>query len=246
MHPLKQFRCALSAFFLTIGFLGLQVECLVAEIPSSSQQLIKKLNDFEADEKRKLEALLDQKREAVIEILKQHATDESRKGNVDGAIAIREKILELGGTNEEKIVMAPKRPAASWEVPDDAFLYRGDYYKVYPSQEQISWKEARARCHAVGGEIGWLDRDEDIEELRRWMQPVVDAKGHAPIWMGATSNDAGEWTWINGDPVAENFWNKISDSISQQPAAMIRWIGSFKAAPPDTTRTIGYLGRWKR
>lgn len=226
---------------------GVSLNGFTADLPRTSQDPVDKLTEFEAVEKKKLDDLLDEKRQAVIRILKTHARDETRKGNVDGALAIREKIIELGGTHEDEIANAQMQPAASWEVPDDAVLYRGDYYKVYPVSAPITWKEARARCQAVGGEIGWIDRDEDIAELRRWMQPVVDAKGHAPIWMGATRNAKGEWHWIDGDPVATNFWNDLSDSITKADGAvMVRWTGSFKAASPEGARTIGYLCRWKR
>ncbi|MEM6278005.1 MAG: C-type lectin domain-containing protein [Verrucomicrobiota bacterium] len=218
-----------------------------AELPRISQELVEKLEEFEKAEKEKLEKLIAEKRNAVVQLLKQQAIDEARKGNAEGSIAIREKIVDLGGEPSAE-AMATSQPSAGWEVPDDAILYRGDYYKVYSLAESITWEEARERCRAVGGEIGWLDRDEDDAKLREWMQPVVDERGHAPIWMGARKNDAGEWFWVNGKSVAKDFWRSDSHATSSpNEDAMIRWIGGLDAASPETGRKmIGYLCRWKR
>lgn len=40
---------------------------------------------------------------------------------------------------------------------------------------------------AVGGDIGWLDRNEDDAKAREWMQPVVDKLGHAPIYLDGSA-----------------------------------------------------------
>lgn len=237
-------RLLLLLLTLGCGFGG----ATSAELPRQAQELIDKLAAFEESEREKLEKLLSEKRSAVVKVLEELAEAESKKGNLDGALEIRETIVELGGQpSGAKMPVATVTPAANWQVPDDAVLYRGDYYKVYALAAPITWDEARTRCQAVGGEIGWIDRNEDIQELRRWMQPVVDAKGHSPIWMGARKDQAGKWLWIDGDPVAANFWASPSDAISGAEAtAMIRWIGSFKAANPENARVIGYLCRWKR
>lgn len=240
-------RFSLCFYFLAASVVFWLLPVDADELPRQAQELIDKLSEFEAAEKEKLDALLAEKRSAVVEILKEQAESEARKGNVDGALVIREKIIELGGKAKTEMRVPETKKTAQWQIPDDAILYRGDYYKVYPLAAPISWDEARARCQAVGGEIGWIDRNEDIEELRGWMQPVVDAKGHAPIWMGGKKDAAGKWIWIDGNPIAENFWNDKSDSISSDSEdSMIRWIGSFKAANSETARVIGYLCRWKR
>lgn len=221
---------------------------IAAELPRNSMELIEKWEEFEKSEKEKLESLLTEKKKAVVELLQKQAADETQKGNLDGALAIQEKIVELGGESAAtEMPVATNQPAASWEVPDDAILYRGDYYKIYPLAAPVTWDEARARCRAVGGEIGWLDRKSDEEELRKWMQPLVNAKGHAPIWMGAQKNDSGEWQWINGKPVDKDLWDDDTLNANPTHTKMIRWIAGFSATAPDSTRNfIGYLCRWKR
>lgn len=233
---------AILAFFLIVSGISR------AELPRQTQELIEKLEKYELKEREKLEEQIREKRDAVIALLITQAQEESDKGNADGVVSIRAKILELGGEpGEMEMPESNASKAASWEIPEDATLYRGDYYKVYPLARPVSWDEARALCKAVGGEIGWIDRNEDIAELRKWMQPVVDAKGHAPIWVGGRKNADGEWIWPDGDEVADNFWNNPSDAVSGPTEdAMIRWIGSFKAAGPESARVIGYLCRWKR
>lgn len=234
-----------AAFVAGIIFFPI-VWSTASDLPRASQELVEKLEAFEKAETEKLEALLAEKREAVVKLLEQQATDEARKGNVDGSMAIREKIVELGGEPSEES-MAAIKPAVSWEVPDDAVLYRGDYYKIYPLAQTISWEEARARCRAVGGEIGWLDRDEDEKELRKWLQPIVNEKGHSPIWMGAQRNDAGDWQWMDGSPVDDDIWGDDTMHAAAKNTRMIRWIGGFSAANPESGRkVIGYLCRWKR
>ncbi len=222
--------------------------CVAEELPRTAQDLVDKLEEFEKAETEKLESLLAEKRKAVMNILQEQAQDETRKGNLDGAIAIREKIVDLGGQSETtEMPIATSQPAASWEVPDDAILLRGDYYKVYPLAKTISWEEARARCQAVGGELGWLDREEDDDKLRQWMQPLVNAKGHAPIWMGGRRDDAGEWSWVTGEPVDKEFWRADTQANASNNTAMIRWIGGLSGTAPDTGREIiGYLCRWKQ
>jgi len=65
--------------------------------------------------------------------------------------------------------------------------------------------------------------------------------------MGARRNADGEWHWIDGEPVADNFWDDASFAGSDAGTdTMVRWIGSFRAMSPDNDRVIGYLCRWKR
>tara|TARA_R110002096_G_scaffold175674_7_gene351555 strand:+ start:747 stop:986 length:240 start_codon:yes stop_codon:yes gene_type:complete len=79
------------------------------------------------------------------------------------------------------------------------------------------------------------------------MQPTVDANGHAPIWMGGKKNGAGEWEWLSGKEVEAGFWANQSDAVSAADVSvMVRWVASFKASRPDSSRIIGYLCRWKR
>ncbi len=240
-HPI----CCASSILFSLA-LCLLLPSAHANLPARSQELVNKLEEFEKAEEAAFREKVQEKREAVIKLLKEHAVVETKRGDLDAALSISTAIIGLGGKSDS-IEAAPGAAAPEWKIPDDATRYKGDYYKVYPLNEAITWDEARVQCQALGGELGWIDREEDDEFLRKIMQPAVDAKGHAPIWIGGKKNEAGVWEWLSGKEVEAGFWANQSDAVSAADVSvMVRWIGSFKASRPDSDRIIGYLCRWKR
>lgn len=239
------------SFFRALLVLSSMLFCLLlslaeAEIPPKSQELLDKLEEFEKAEEVAFHKKIQEKREAVIAILKEHAAMEKKRGDLDAGLSISTVITGLGG-KADSMEAAPGAAAPGWKIPEDATRYKGDYYKVYPLNEAITWDEARAQCQALGGELGWIDREEDDKFLMEIMQPTIDANGHAPIWMGGKKNEAGVWEWLSGKEVEAGFWASKSDAVSSADAnVMVRWIASFKASGPESGRIIGYLCRWKR
>lgn len=64
-------------------------------LPSDSADLIGKLESFEKQEFEKAQKAISEKRAAVAEILKSHMDRETRAGNLEAALTLKEKIASL-------------------------------------------------------------------------------------------------------------------------------------------------------
>ena len=232
-----------SVIFVTI------ISCsslLFAELPSKSRDLLEKLQSFEDAERKRAEALIKEKRDAVVKLLEAQLTDETKKGNLEGAKSIQQSINSLTGENRQLTVPVNKLPPGASKIPKDAIRSRGHYYKVFELNASVSWDQAREKCRAMGGDLGWLERDDDVQMLTKLLAPLVQRRGHAPIWVGAMKNASGEWEWLDGTKVDDKFWSDINHSKSPADQnVMIRWISSFRTSGKSREKVIGYLCRWE-
>ena len=64
-------------------------------IPSDSMDLLAKLQQFERAEHEKVDAIIREKRRAVAVVLEQHLVRETRAGNLDAALQLRNAISNL-------------------------------------------------------------------------------------------------------------------------------------------------------
>lgn len=97
MYNLRCSRFTVRIFTLLVA--GLIVSGAKSEdLPEDSKVLIERLEEFEAGELKKFEAVVADKRAQVTTILEQHLSRETKKGNLDGALALKAKVAELSET----------------------------------------------------------------------------------------------------------------------------------------------------
>jgi len=219
------------------------------DLPETSTVIIEGFNEFLAEHQVKVETHIAQKKVAVIELLKEQVSQETKKKNIGKALAIRDLVRKL----ETEMAAVPQsngkeaKPTTNPEskIPEDA-IYHGDaHFKAYLTENPISWKKARKECDEVGGELAWFNSPADEKVIRKILEGVVARTGHAPVWVGGTRNRRGDWEWVNGEMVVSEFWENESDSVSDASNnVMVRWIGSFRPMSPDSNRVVGYICRW--
>ena len=216
-------------------------------LPSNSGAALQKLDAYERMEEANATARIKQKREAVLSFLEQRVISETQAGNLDKAAALQASIVSMrsGGTSAAPMTTVLPLGVAP-DIPKEAVLYRGHHFKIIEIEDSIPWQEARKRCQQVGGDLGWLDGARDVQMLRDLLRPIIDKRGHAPIWVGGRRDAEGKWRWLSGEEVAPDTWLKEEERMAPKGRDyMLRWIGSFKASGSDASRVIGYLCRWE-
>lgn len=94
-------------------------------------------------------------------------------------------------------------PAGGTErIPGDARTFNGHSYKFFP--EQLSWKEAKARCESMGGRLVMV---ETLEE-NAFVASLVAEGGKVDAWIGATDEGSeGQWRWVDGHLMTWTNWH---------------------------------------
>lgn len=99
-------------------FLVGKAKCDESKLPKESQELVKRLRDWELERQIELQTEIEQKRAEVLAILRQQLPAVTKKGDLDGAIALRAVITEL--EKKEKMQTKSKLPDIAgtvWEYP---------------------------------------------------------------------------------------------------------------------------------
>jgi hypothetical protein len=87
--------------------------------------------------------------------------------------------------------------------PADARTFNGHSYKFFP--EQLSWKEAKARCESMGGRLAMVESPEE----NAFVAGLVSAAGKVDAWIGATDEGSeGQWRWVDGHLMTWTNWFK--------------------------------------
>ena len=81
------------------------------KLPPESQTLIDKLTQYEVQIRKEAETKIEVKRKAVVTALQSHLQAQTKRGNLNGAIAIKEQIAKL--TSES----SAKQPTKSTPLP---------------------------------------------------------------------------------------------------------------------------------
>lgn len=108
-----------------------------------------------------------------------------------------------GKVSFRKIEVMEFSSDATKQIPGDARTFNGHSYKFFP--EQLSWKEAKARCEAMGGRLAMV---ESLEE-NNFVSGLVAAAGKVDAWIGATDEGSeGQWRWVDGHLMTWTNWFK--------------------------------------
>jgi serine/threonine protein kinase len=129
-------------------------------------------------------------------------------------------------------------------VPSDAVLYFGHHFKFFFAD--IGWNQAAQRCRDMGGHLAVA---ESVQDAAFFQQLKGD---DATAWVGGSADDAGNWTWSDGQPIP-------ADQIAAIAAAPgYRWIfmmrsGKLAARPENghlegasVPSVQGFICEWDR
>jgi serine/threonine protein kinase len=88
-------------------------------------------------------------------------------------------------------------------IPDDTTAFGEHSYKFFG--EQLTWKEANARCKSLGGNLVIID---DAEE-NSFVGSLVAKSGSENSWIGITDEAIeGQWLTVSGAPAGFTNWLK--------------------------------------
>jgi hypothetical protein len=106
---------------------------------------------------------------------------ETKAGNLEGALAIKNAIASLGGG-----------AAGGGQAPADSVEFNGRRYKFL--DEGLTWHKAKERCEELGGHLATVNSAEELAFL------VKLCRGRYAYLGGTDENREGQWEWITGEP----------------------------------------------
>ncbi|WP_020471445.1 C-type lectin domain-containing protein [Zavarzinella formosa] len=123
-----------------------------------------------------------------------------KQGQVTGSGLVR------GGGGTDFVNPGPGPiPMVELSPPDSEgrVKFNGSLYKFFP--EQLSWKEAKAKCEKLGGHLAVVNDANENAVLRQ----LVLAAGKRETWIGATDEkNQGVWEWVNNAKFSYKNWEK--------------------------------------
>ncbi len=126
-----------------------------------------------------------------------------------GTAFIRIRLLaSLTGTEKRDVyfdgvslVVNRVSKAGASQIPTDATAFNNHFYKFYA--EQLTWKEAQARCEELGGHLVIIDSKEE----QRIVSHLISSSAWQDCWLGITDeNQEGEWVTVAGGPLSYSNW----------------------------------------
>lgn len=109
--------------------------------------------------------------------------------------------VDLGSTALSEIAVSI--PPLPHTIPDDMKIFGDHSYRFFG--EQLTWKEAAAKCESLGGNLVIID---DAEE-NTFIGTLVAKSGSENSWIGITDDASeGQWLTVAGTPVSFTNWLK--------------------------------------
>jgi serine/threonine protein kinase len=99
--------------------------------------------------------------------------------------------------------------------PADAKTFNGHSYKFYA--EELSWRQAKRRCEAIGGHPVVIESSEE----NAFVASLVAQAGWLDAWIGATDEaQEGIWLSVHGRPLTYTNWHSGQPSNEEHFALM--------------------------
>jgi hypothetical protein len=184
------------------------------ELPVESATLLRKLQEFETAELARADQAIREKRESVAKVLQAQMEAETRKGNLDGAVEIRNAIANLQSKAGAEATTPPTTPTGAGSppgttpnIPKDAFKGRKSYYLLVSHGKPLSWSAAQAECENLGGRLACAEDTKDIikyfgsldEKLKParqiWVGGQKSAKDNKVYWTAGAPVDPDRFRW---------------------------------------------------
>jgi hypothetical protein len=116
--------------------------------------------------------------------------------------------------------------------PPDAMPFSPHVYRVHTAE--VSWDTARRLCEEAGGHLVCL-------ETRLENDYVVKLARGRTLWLGATFDAKGRWTWISGAGMFFSYWGHGQSDLADPQ--MRPQMGANGAWGTSTTRA-GFICEW--
>ena len=212
----------LSIIFFCIFSASFAVFAQNSDLPSAAQELVTKLETWEAQQRASLEKEIEEKRVQVSEALNAQLEQATKDGDLDGALAIRTYMNSLrkgSATVEmERPAVEQANPGSAGsddpQIPRDAHRYRKSYFKVFSVGEAIAWTDAMKKCEEMGGRLVSVESEEKWKKIRDYLSGFEDASLRSQLWLGSSRKDANSpFVWSNGE---EMEFSLIYDHLEQR------------------------------
>ena len=131
-------------------------------------------------------------------------------------------------------IIASSGASKSLQRPPDAILLAGHWYRV--NIAEVTWESAQRLCQDSGGQLLCVETRVEGELMSKL------ARGRT-LWMGATIDAKGKWTWLSGAEMFYSNWASAEPSIltGDAHAQMSGPNGAWRAS---VTRA-GFVCEWK-
>ena len=153
----------------------------------------------------------------------------------DGEIETRSFQVRRGGEDVVRVSYKPKtagrpedRPAETTKapgpliVPADSRIVGSKRFKVF--SEQLTWRQARAKCERMGGHLAVVGGE---DENRILTSMISDARLDS-AWLGATDEQVeGQWVWADGTAMGYDNWDRVHNqpnNWSPERASVEHWL----------------------
>ena len=161
------------------------------ELPANAKILLQKLTAFEEEERRKYELAVSEKREQVAELLDRYLEDETKAGNLDGAMAIKARVEQL----RDPDAAAPGEPESKNEPGSQP---REDWYldrtwAIEGSPQAYTFKAGGVAWKNVNGQTTHINFEWKLME-----SGALEIRGeNKPIYFWLDSSRRGEGTAVS-------------------------------------------------
>jgi len=189
-----------------------------SDLPPAAQELASKLEDWEGQQRAALEERIDEKRHQVVGALNAQLENVTKKGDLDGALAIRKYIesIERGAveTARETVEPVSSVPAAidDVKIPKGAHRYKRSYFMIFTEDEPISWMESSVKCQEMGGRLVSVESEEKWDDLYEYLEENRVPEMH--LWLGASRKDKDSpYFWPNGEELS---FQRILENPAQE------------------------------
>jgi len=174
---------------------------------ASKQEDVAGIEKKVARARKKYERLIEDATKLAIKKLNRAMRTETKRGNLDEALALSDALEELGQGGHFTL-----KPLAAEALPDGVTAHRGSHFKLM--NETLPWHLARDRCRELGGRLAIARTIEDVEFLTDLI-----GKQASPAWVGATDEvKEGHWVWEDG-----------GEGVPADVTSITIWIGAEHA-----------------
>ena len=125
--------------------------------------------------------------------------------------------------------------------PFDPLVFEGHTYLLYPNAN-LSWKDMKDRCAAMGGYLACITSDSENSALYEY----VSASDFEVIYFGLYCDEKNHWHWLNKEPLDYTAWDsgEPNGGWGKEPfGCYFRPIGSSKWNDSDGKGGY-YLCEW--
>ena len=132
------------------------------------------------------------------------------------------------------------------QIPKDAKLFQGHYYKIYKGSGATTWTQAKKECTKLKGHLAVIKSPTENHFITTKLV-AVDTDGANCAWIGGYAKEILNlrWTWVDGQTISfyKNFLKdrySNCEKFSYGKDSRVAMIGNNHARIPIETHTSRY------